>query len=107
LEWAVLGNDPHEFSNAIQDESATARIPVLDLAGEVGGNGVKTNVLCVVDVVNGSGEICGDTLLLIIFGLADKYGVGTKVHSYGPVLASIVVDDVVDDTSVVAKEGIE
>ena len=102
---AVLGNDPHEFSNAIQDEPATACIPLLDLAGEVGGNGV--NVLCVVDVVNGGGEICGDTLLLIIFGLADKYGVGMKVHSYGPVLASIVIDDVVDDTSVVAKEGIE
>ena len=106
MEWAVLGNDPHEFSNTIQDEPATARIPVLDLAGKV-SNGVETNVLCVVDVVDGSGEICGDALLLIIFGLADKYGVGTKVHMYGPVLVSIVVDDVLDDTSVVAKEGIE
>ena len=45
--------------------------------------------------------------LLIVFGLADKYGVSTKVHTYGPVLASIVVHDVVDDTSVVTKEGIE
>jgi len=54
LEWAVLRNDPHEFSNVIQDEPATARIPVLDLVGEVGGNGVKTDVLRVVDIVDGS-----------------------------------------------------
>ena len=80
---------------------------MLDLAGEVGGNGVKTNVLCVVDIVDGSGEICGDALLLTVFGLADKYGVGTKVHSYGPVLASIVVDDVVVYTGVVSQEGFE
>jgi len=80
---------------------------VLDLAGEVSGNGVKTNVLRVVDIVDGSGEICGDALLLIIFGLADEYGIRTEVHTYGPVLSSIVVDDVVDDTVVVAKEGIE
>jgi len=63
VEWAILRNDANEFSNAIQDEPATARIPMLDLTGEVGGNGVKTNVLCVVDIVDGSGEIGGDGLL--------------------------------------------
>ena len=77
-----MGNDPHEFSNALQDEPATTCIPVLDLTRGVGGNGVKTNVLCVVDVVNGSGEVGRDTLLLTVFALADKYGIGTKVHSY-------------------------
>jgi len=44
---------------------------------------------------------------LTVFSMADEYGIGTKVHTYGPVLSSIVVDDAVDDTSVVAKEGIE
>ena len=107
MKWAVLRNDPHEFSNALQDEPATARIPVLDLAGEVGGNGLEADVLCVVDIVDRSGEVGGDALLFTVFGLADKYGVGTKVHTYGPVLLSIVVHDVVDDTSVVTKEGIE
>jgi len=29
------------------------------------------------------------------------------VHTYGPVLASIVVDDVVDDTSIVSEKGLE
>jgi len=71
---------------------------VLDLVGEVGGNGVKRDALRVVDIVDGSGQVGGNALLLTIFGLADKCG---------PVLASLVVDDVVDDTSVVAKEGIE
>ena len=45
--------------------------------------------------------------MLTVFSMADEYGIGTKVHTYGPVLVSIVVDDDVDDTRVVAKEGIE
>ena len=107
MEWAVLGNDTNEFGDAIQDEPTTACIPVLDLAGEVGGNGLKADVLRVVDIVDGGREIGGDTLLLTVFSMADEYGIGTKVHTYGPVLLSIVVHDVVDDTSVVTKEGIE
>ena len=39
--------------------------------------------------------------------MADEYGIGTKVHTYGPVLSSIVVDDVVDDTGVVVEKGLE
>jgi len=73
----------------------------------VSDNGLKADVLRVVDIVDGSGEVSGDTLLLTIFSMPDEYGVGAKVHTHGPVLASIVVDDVADDTSVVAKEGIE
>jgi len=80
---------------------------VLDLAGEVGGNGLEADVLCVVEIVDRSGGVGGDALLFTVFGLADKYGVGTKVHSYGPVLASIVVDDVVVYTGVVSQEGFE
>jgi len=66
LESAVLGNDPHEFSNALQDEPTTARIPVLDLTGEVGGNDVKTDVLRIVDIIDGSGEVGRYTLLLTV-----------------------------------------
>jgi len=80
---------------------------VLDLTGEVSGNGLEADVLRVVDIVDGGREICGDALLLTVFSMADEYGIGTEVHTYGPVLSSIVVDDVVDDTGVVAKEGIE
>ena len=66
----------------------------------VSDNGLKADVLRVVDIVDGSGEVSGDTLLLTIFSMPDEYGVGAKVHTHGPVLASIVVDDVVDDTGV-------
>jgi len=55
---------------------------MLDLAGEVSGNGLEADVLCVVHVVDGSGEVGGDTLLLTVFALTDKYGVSTKVYSY-------------------------
>ena len=79
MEWAVLGNDTNEFDNAMQDEPTTARIPMLDLAGDVSGNGLEADVLCVVHVVDGSGEVGGDTLLLTVFALTDKYGVSTKV----------------------------
>ena len=53
MEWAVLGNDTNESGDAIQDEPTTARIPVLDLVGEVGGNGLEADVLRVVDIVDG------------------------------------------------------
>jgi len=52
MEWAVLRNDTNEFGDVIQDEPTTARIPMLDLAGEVGGNGIKADVVCVVDIVD-------------------------------------------------------
>jgi len=55
---------------------------VLDLAGKVGGNGLEADVLRVVDIVDGSGKVGGDTLLLTVFSMADEYGIGTKVHSY-------------------------
>ena len=45
--------------------------------------------------------------MLTVFSMADEYGIGTKVHTYGPVLSSIVVDDVVDDTGVVVEKGLE
>jgi len=53
LEWTVFANYNYEFLNYVYHKSTTARIPMLDLTGEVGDNGVEVQRVGHVDVLDG------------------------------------------------------
>jgi len=57
---------------------------MLDLTGQVGGNGVEIRWVGGVDVLNGSGKIRCYMLLLVVIGISSKHGIYKHMYPYGP-----------------------
>ena len=66
VEWSVLSYGQDEFRYAVQDESAAASVPMVFLIGQMSGDRLQIEVLCVVDVVDWRGEVCWHPLLALL-----------------------------------------
>ena len=79
---AVLCYTEDEFRDAVEDKAAAIAIKVIELFGEVGGDLLQVQVLCVIHVIYKHREEGWNSLLS--FGhITNQHAVYTNLYTYG------------------------